>query len=150
MSIREKILEDIKSAMKERKQERVEVLRFLNSAIKNREIEIRPNAITDQEVIAVIQKSVKQRSESIDQYTAAGRDDLVQKEQSEMNILKEYLPQMMSDGDLKKIVDDVVASVGATSVKDMGKVMKAAQEKTQGRADNKLLSQIIKDKLATL
>src|SRR5690606_1733374 len=148
MSLREKILEDIKSAMKNKNQVRVDVLRFLNSAIKNKEIEVRPNELSEQDIVSVIQKSVKQRNESIEQYKAASRDDLVQKEESELVILKEYLPQMLSEAELKKIVEEAVASTGATSPKDMGKVMKAAQEKAQGRADNKLLSQLIKEKLS--
>lgn len=150
MGIREKILEDIKTAMKEKKAERLEVLRFLNAAIKNREIEIRPTPIADSEVISVIQKMVKQRTDSIEQYKAAARADLASKEEGELSILKEYLPAQMSETELKSIIDAAVASVGATSMKDMGKVMKEAQEKAQGRADNKLLSQIIKDKLASL
>lgn len=150
MGIREKILEDIKTAMKEKKAERLEVLRFLNAAIKNREIEIRPTPIADSEVISVIQKMVKQRTDSIEQYKAAARVDLATKEEGELGILKEYLPAQMSETELKSIIDAAVASVGATSMKDMGKVMKEAQEKAQGRADNKLLSQIIKDKLASL
>lgn len=148
MGLKEKILEDIKTAMKEKKQERVEVLRFLNAAIKNKEIEVRPNTLSDQDITAVIQKSVKQRNESIEQYKAAGREDLAEKENIELVILKEYLPQMLSEAELRKIVEEVVASTGATTAKDMGKVMKAAQEKTQGRADNKLLSQFIKEKLS--
>ncbi len=150
MGIREKILEDIKTAMKEKKAERLEVLRFLNAAIKNREIEIRPTPIADSEVISVIQKMVKQRTDSIEQYKAASRVDLATKEEGELGILKEYLPAQMSEAELKSIIEAAVASVGATSMKDMGKVMKEAQEKAQGRADNKLLSQIIKDKLAAL
>lgn len=150
MSIRNQILEDIKVAMKEKQAERLEVLRFLNSAIKNREIEMRPQAISDAEVILVLQKMVKQRTDSIEQYKAAGRADLANKEESEMNILKSYLPAQLSESEIKSLIDAAVASVGATSIKDMGKVMKEAQEKAQGRADNKLLSQFIKDKLATL
>ncbi len=148
MSIKVKLLEDIKAAMKEKKAERLEALRFLNASIKNREIEIRPETITDADILAVVQKMVKQRNDSIDQFKKAGRDDLASKEESELLILKEYLPTQLSESEVKSIVDAAVASVGATSIKDMGKVMKEAQDKAQGRADNKLLSQYVKDKLS--
>jgi uncharacterized protein len=148
MALKERLLEDIKTAMKEKKAERLEVLRFLNAAIKNREIELRPNPVTDSEVMGVIQKLTKQRNDSIEQYRAAKREDLATKEEAELGILKEYLPTPLSDADLKKLVQDSIAAVGATSIKDMGKVMKDAQEKAQGRADNKLLSQYIKEKLS--
>ncbi len=148
MALKERILEDIKTAMKNKNAERLEVLRFLNAAIKNREIEMRPNPVGDTEVMSVIQKLSKQRTDSIDQYKNAGRDDLASKEESELMILKEYLPTPLSEAELKQLVQDSIAAVGATSIKDMGKVMKDAAEKAQGRADNKLLSQYIKEKLS--
>lgn len=148
MALKERILEDIKTAMKNKNAERLEVLRFLNAAIKNREIEIRPNPVSDSEVMSVIQKLTKQRVDAIDQYKNAGRDDLASKEEAELMILKEYLPTPLSEAELKQLVQDSIAAVGATSIKDMGKVMKDAVEKAQGRADNRLLSQYIKEKLS--
>ena len=148
MALKERLLEDIKTAMKAKQPERLEVLRFLNSAIKNREIELRPNPVTDAEVMSVIQKLTKQRIDSIEQFRAANREDLASKEESELTILKEYLPTPLSESDLKKLVQDTITETGATSIKDMGKVMKIAAEKAQGRADNKLLSQYIKEKLS--
>lgn len=148
MALRERLLEDIKTAMKNKQAERLEVLRFLNAAIKNREIELRPNPVNDAEVMGVIQKLTKQRNDSIDQYKNAGRDDLASKEESELAILKEYLPTPLSEAELKQLVQDSIAAIGATSIKDMGKVMKDAAERAQGRADNKLLSQYIKEKLS--
>lgn len=148
MALRERLLEDIKTAMKNKQAERLEVLRFLNAAIKNREIEMRPNPVGDSEVMGVIQKLTKQRTDSIEQYRAANREDLAAKEESELTILKEYLPKQLSEAEVKQLVQDAIAAVGATSIKDMGKVMKDAAERAQGRADNKLLSQYIKEKLS--
>lgn len=148
MALKERLLEDIKTAMKAKQPERLEVLRFLNAAIKNREIELRPNPVTDSEVMVVIQKLTKQRIDSIEQFRAAAREDLATKEESELAILKEYLPTPLSESDLKKLVQDTITETGATTIKDMGKVMKIAAEKAQGRADNKLLSQYIKEKLS--
>lgn len=148
MALKERLLEDIKTAMKSKQAERLEVLRFLNAAIKNREIELRPNPVNDAEVMSVIQKLTKQRTDSIEQYRAANREDLATKEESELLILKEYLPKQLSEAETKQLVQEAIAEAGATTIKDMGKVMKLAAEKAQGRADNKVLSQYIKEKLS--
>ena len=148
MALKERLLEDIKTAMKSKQAERLEVLRFLNAAIKNREIEMRPNPVTDSEVMGVIQKLTKQRVDSIEQYRAANREDLASKEESELTILKEYLPKQLSEAEVKELVQASITEAGASTIKDMGKVMKLAAEKAQGRADNKLLSQYIKEKLS--
>lgn len=148
MALKERLLEDIKAAMKSKQAERLEVLRFLNAAIKNREIELRPNPVNDSEVMGVIQKLTKQRTDSIEQYRAANREDLASKEESELVILKEYLPKQLSEAEVKELVQSAITEAGASTIKDMGKVMKLASEKAQGRADNKLLSQYIKEKLS--
>lgn len=148
MALKERLLEDIKNAMKAKQAERLEVLRFLNAAIKNREIELRPNPVNDSEVMGVIQKLTKQRTDSIEQYRAANREDLASKEESELVILKEYLPKQLSEAEVKELVQSAITEAGASTIKDMGKVMKLASEKAQGRADNKLLSQYIKEKLS--
>lgn len=148
MSIRAKIMEDVKVAMKERNQLKMDTIRFLQSAIKNREIELRPNPIKEEEVTAVIKKLAKQRQESIDQFKAAGRQDLVDKESSELAILQEYLPKAASREETEKVVNEVIASLKATSIKDMGAVMKESVLRLSGSADNKTLSEIIKSKLA--
>ncbi|MES2770237.1 MAG: GatB/YqeY domain-containing protein [Bdellovibrionota bacterium] len=148
MALKERLLEDIKIAMKAKQPERLEVLRFLNAAIKNREIELRPNPVSDSEVMVVIQKLTKQRIDSIEQFRAANREDLASKEESELVILKEYLPKQLSEAEVKELVQASITEAGASTIKDMGKVMKLAAEKAQGRADNKLLSQYIKEKLS--
>ena len=147
MSLREKILEDIKVAMKNKQPERLSAVRFLQSAIKNREIELRPNAITEQDVVGVIKKMAKQRKDSIAEFEKAGRQDLADKEKFELSVLEEYLPQQMSAEDVAKIVDEVIKAQGATNQKQMGAVMKEVMAKTAGLADGKVISDLVKRKL---
>ena len=122
MEVREKLSADMKTAMKEKDQLKLDTIRFLQSAIKNREIDSRPTPLTSDDVMAVIKKLVKQRKESIEQYQNASRQDLADKEMSELKILETYLPAQMSREQIEKIVADVIAEVKATSVKDMGAV----------------------------
>ena len=147
MSLRDQIQADMKQAMKNKEGPRLEVLRFLQSAIKNKEIEVRPNELTDKDTMAVITKQVKQRKESIAQFKEAGRDGLVKKESFEISVLETYLPQQMSREQVEKIISEVIAAVGATSIKQMGTVMKEVLAKTAGAADGKLVSEIVKSKL---
>lgn len=148
MSMKEQILNDIKTAMKARDLETVSALRMVSSAIKNKEIEVRPNELTDQDVTSVLKKLSKQRKDSIEQFQKAGRDDLAQKEQKELSVLEKYLPEQMSEEQISEVVVAAINEVGAASMKDMGKVMQAVTAKTQGSADNKLVSQIVKAKLS--
>jgi uncharacterized protein len=146
-SLKQKILDDTKEAMKARDADKVNVLRFLQSAVKNKEIEVRPNALTDEDVISVLKKSAKQRQDSIEQFANAGRQDLADKEKSELAILENYLPQQMSADQITQLVKEAIKELGATSVKEMGAVMKAVIAKSQGSADNKLVSEIVKKTL---
>jgi uncharacterized protein len=148
MEVREKLMNDMKTAMREKDQVRLESIRFLQAAIKNREIEVRPNAITADDVLSVIKKMVKQRKESIEQYQSANRQDLVDKENAELKVIEGYLPAQMSKEQIEAIVVQVIAETKATSIKDMGTVMKAVIAKTAGAADNKLVSEAIKSKLS--
>jgi uncharacterized protein YqeY len=147
MEIRERIMNDIKVAMKEKNQVRLGALRFLQAAIKNREIDMRPNPITHEEVIGVIKKLVKQRKESIEQYQAGGRQDLVDQEAAELAILEELLPAQLGQSQVEQVVKDVIVSLNAKSIKDMGGVIKEVIVRTQGNADNKLVSEIVKKAL---
>ena len=144
MSLKQKILDDTIVAMKAKEADKVSTLRFLQSAVKNREIEVRPKALTDEDVVSVLRKSVKQRQDSIEQYVNAGRNDLADKEKFELSIIEGYLPQQMGADQIEAIVKETIKEVGATSPKEMGLVMKAVQAKTQGTADNKLVSEIVK------
>ena len=148
MEIREKIMNDMKAAMREKDQVRLDTIRFLQSAIKNREIDSRPNPLTADDVLAVIKKMAKQRKESIEQYQAASRQDLVDKEAAELKVIESYLPAQMSREQIEVLVQDVMAETKATSIKDMGLVMKAVLAKAAGSADNKLVSEVIKAKLS--
>ncbi len=147
MGLREQILEDIKSAMKSKEAEKLSAIRFLQAAIKNREIEVRPNAITDQEVLAVIKKMAKQRKDSIEEFTKAGRTDLVDKEKFELTVMEAYLPQQMDAGQVAKIVDEVIQSTGASTQKQMGAVIKEVMTRTAGQADGKVISDLVRSKL---
>lgn len=147
MEIRERIMNDIKVAMKEKNQVRLGALRFLQSAIKNREIDLRPNPITHDEVIGVIKRLVKQRKESIDQYKAGGRQDLVDQETAELAILEELLPTQLGQVQVEGIVKEVILALKASSPKDMGAVIKEVIARTQGNADNKMVSEIVKKSL---
>lgn len=147
MALREQISADMKEAMKAKDAARLSAIRMVQSAFKNREIELRPNAMPEEEYMGVIKKLVKQRKESIEQFQQAGRQDLVDQEAAELKLLEAYLPAQLSREEIEKIVTAVVAEMGATTVKDMGKVMKEAQARAGGQADNKIMSEIIKSKL---
>lgn len=148
MEIREKIMSDMKAAMRDKDQVRLDTIRFLQAAIKNKEIDSRPNPLTADDVMAVIKKAVKQRKESIEQYQAANRQDLVDKEVAELKVIEAYLPQQMSKEQIEALVVQTIAELKASSIKDMGPVMKAVSAKTAGSADNKLVSEVIKSKLS--
>ena len=147
MSLREQVMNEIKEAMKAKNPEKVNALRLLQSAFKNREIELRPNPMSEEEHLSVVRKLVKQRKESIETYQAANRQDLADGEARELALLELYLPAQMGREQIEKIVADVIASTGANSVKQMGVVMKEVQARTAGSADNKIVSEIIKSKL---
>ncbi|MCA3034339.1 MAG: GatB/YqeY domain-containing protein [Rhodocyclaceae bacterium] len=146
MSLRDRINDDMKIAMKARDSERLSAIRLLTSALKQREVDERIE-ITDEVVLAFIEKMLKQRKDSIAQYTAGNRLDLVAKEQFEVGVLQAYMPAQLSDAELAAILDSVIAEVGAASAKDMGKVMNALRPKVAGRADMGKLSGAVKARL---
>jgi uncharacterized protein YqeY len=148
MEIREQLMADIKSAMIAKDSVKLNTLRFLNSAIKNKEIELRPTAISSDDIMAVIKKLVKQRKESIEQFSTAGRTDLVDQETAELKILEKYVPAQMSKDQIEAMVSEILIATGAKTIKDMGSVMKEAMVKSGGQADGKLLSEVIKSKLS--
>ncbi len=148
MEIREKITADIKAAMIAKESIKLGALRMLQAAIKNREIDMRPNPITPDEVLGVIKKLVKQRKESIEQFQQAGRQDLVDQETAELKVLEVYLPAQMGREQIEALVVEVIATLGAKTVKDMGPVMKEVIARSAGAADNKIVSEVIKSKLA--
>ncbi len=146
MSLREKITEDMKTAMKARETEKLGAIRLLQSALKQKEVDERV-VLTDDMVLAIIEKMLKQRKDSIEQYTAGNRLDLVAKEQFEVGVLSAYMPAQLSEAEVDAIVTAVIAETGATSGKDMGKVMNLLRPKVAGRADMGKLSGLVKARL---
>jgi uncharacterized protein YqeY len=147
MALKDRITEDMKTAMRAGEKERLGTIRLILSAVKQREVDERIQ-LDDGQVLAAIEKMVKQRREAITQFEAGGRADLVAKETAEIAILQTYLPAQMSDADIDGVIAEAIASTGAASIKDMGKVMAAVKAKAQGRADMGAVSARIKQKLS--
>ena len=150
MSLRGKILKDIENAMKDRDMPRIKVLRFLNSAVKNKEIDLRPDPLTEDHIFGVLKKQIKQINESLEHYKKAGYTEQVGKEKFLLSVLESYLPKALTEEELTKIVGQVIVELEARSLKDMGSVMKASMAKAKGSANGKLLSQIVRGELSKL
>jgi uncharacterized protein len=150
MSIKEKIMQDLTAAMKAKDTSRVSTLRMMKTAITNKQIEkgsVNAELIED-EVIKTLQSLVKQRKDSIEQYRKAGRNDLAEKEEAEIKIIEEYLPQPASTQEIIKAVEEAISETGATSIKDLGVVMKTAITKLSGKSfDGKQVNQVAREKL---
>ncbi len=144
--LKDTITEQVKTFMRARELEKVKVLRNVQSVIKQIELD-RQIELDDAGVLDILQKQLKQRQESLAIFTANGRDDLAQKEQFEIGIINEFMPQQMSDEELAALVNAEIATQGASSMQDMGKVMGALKTKTAGRADPALISQLVKKAL---
>ena len=143
---RQRVLDDIKTAMKAGDKPRLATLRLVSAAIKQKEVDERIE-LDEPTVIALLDKLLKQRRESITHYSAAGRDDLVAQEQSEAELIQTYLPEALSEAEIKALIDSAIAETGAASIKDMGKVMAMVKPELQGRADMSVVSKSIKDRL---
>ena len=151
MNIKDKILEDLKSAMKQKDADRLRVLRSLKAKILEKEISERKGGesqISDEQVIEVLMKAAKQRKESIDQFTQGGRDDLVEKEKEELAIIEEFLPKMMSEDEIRASVKEQITQLGASGMSDMGKVMGVMMGKLKGKADGSIVSRVVKEELS--
>jgi len=138
----EQIRADLTSSMKARTAERTSTLRMLQAAIKNEQINLR-HELSDEEAMAVIRKSIKQRQDSVEQYTKGNRPELAAKESAEIEILKSYMPAEMSEAELEAGLREIIASTGAQSKKDLGKVMKEATARYKGRAEGKRIQEIV-------
>ena len=150
MGLKERILEDIKGAMKAQDALLLQTLRFLHSSIKNKEIAIRPNKISEDDVIKVIRKLSQQTRDVIQQSEKAGREDLVNKAKGELKVFESYLPPSLSLDEIKAVVQKSMDDLKVDSVKKMGLVVKDVISQTKGRADNKLISQIVRERLESL
>jgi len=145
-TLKEQIQEDVKSAMRARDQRRLTALRLITAAIKQVEVDKRTE-MDDKAVLAVLDKMVKQRRDSLEQYQNAGRDDLAAQEKFELELISVYLPEALSDDELASLIKQAVADTGASSIRDMGAVMNILREQVQGRADMKAVSSAVKAQL---
>ena len=150
MSLEDKISQDYVSAMKERDAFRSSVVSFLRAQIKNLKIDKRVEKISDEEVITVVKKQIKQRQDSITQFKAGGRLDLAEKEEKEMAILQNYLPAQASTEVIQTTIEEIIKSTSASSIKDMGKVMKETLAKLAGKADSQVVSGLVKERLTKM
>ncbi|HYA90629.1 MAG TPA: GatB/YqeY domain-containing protein [Thermodesulfobacteriota bacterium] len=147
MSLEEKVAEEMKQAMKSGDKLRLSTIRMIRSALKNKEIELR-RKLGDEDVVKAIQVMVRKGEESVEQFQAGGRIDLVEKEKKEMEILKSFLPQLLSQEEIITIIDQSIQETQASSPKDIGKVMKSVLAKIGGKADGRLVNQLVKEKLS--
>jgi uncharacterized protein len=149
MSLKQKITEDIKVAMKEGDVLKKDALRMLDSMIKNTEIEKmkKETGLTEEEIIEVIARAIKQRKDSVAQYEAGGRMDLAEKEKKEIEVLSAYMPQQLSEDEVRIAVKDVIKTLGATSKAEMGKVMGMAMGKLKGQTDGNVVKKLVEEEL---
>jgi len=151
MSIKASILDELKSAMKQKKADRLRVLRSLKAKILEKEISERKGGeseLSDEQIVEVLMKAAKQRKESIDQFEEGGRDDLVEKEKMELEIIEEFLPEMMDEDEVRSAVRKQIDAMGASTMQDMGKVMGVMMGKLKGKAEGSLVSRIVKEELS--
>lgn len=146
--LEEKILNDYKESMKAKDALKSSVLSFLRAEMINLANAKKKNKLDDPEVVTVIKKQIKQRQDSIEQFTKGGRLEMAQKEQKEMEVLKSYLPPELSTDEIKKIIGEIILATGASGIKDMGRVMKEVNLKIAGQADGRLVSDLVREKLS--
>ena len=146
MSLKEKLQEDLESSMKNKDTIKKSVVTLIRAAIKQHEVDNRVE-LADDAIIDIISKQLKQRKDSLAEFEKANRDDLVEETKSEIQVLEGYLPQQLSEEELEKIVIETIAEVGATSMKDMGKIMATIKPKTAGRADGRKINELVKKNL---
>ena len=146
MSLIDQIKEDIKASLREGERLQVSTLRMLVAAVQQKEIDTRKD-VSENEVITIIQKQVQQRYEAATQYKEGNRQDLFEKESEEAEILKKYLPEKLSQEETNQIIEEIINSIGATSVKDMGQVMSQLKERAAGKIDMKIASNAVREKL---
>ena len=150
MSLKDRITSDIKTAMKSKDKVRLETVRSIKKLLLEKEVSVRPQGqetLTEAQELEILAQLAKQRRESIEQYGQAGREDLVAQESQELAIVEEYLPRQLSDEEVAAMIDEIIARVGASSPKDMGKVMGPAMQQLKGQADGKKVQELVKSKL---
>ncbi len=149
VSLREKISSDLKNALRDKKALDLSVLRMLQSAIKNKEIEKRKSdaGLNDEEVLEVVTSEIKKRKEAIEEYTKGQRQDLVDKEKAELEVLMNYMPRQMGEVEIREEAKKAIGEVGVKTPQDMGKVMKILMSRMKGKADGALVNRIVKEEL---
>ncbi len=148
MSLKNRIQEEVKNAMRARDKDRLAVLRLVSAAIKQREVDERIE-LDDEQVLLVLDKMVKQRRESLEQYEKAAREDLAAQEKMELEVIQSFMPEPLSETELEALIKAAIAESGASSMRDMGSVMNVLRPHVQGRADMKLVSQAVKSQLGS-
>ena len=149
MSLQDQLLAEMNKAAKARDRIKLSTIRLIRSAIKNKEIEKR-KPLEDEEILKVISSMIRQRGESIQLFRKGGREDLVKKEEAELMILQSFLPEQLSEEQIKKLIDEILKETEATTFKDMGKVMRTLMPKIAGRADGAKVNQMVREKLSNL
>jgi uncharacterized protein YqeY len=151
MSLKEKLAEDLKTAMRARDAVRLRTIRSLRAALMEREIAERHGGeavLTEEQELAVVQKQAKQRRDAIEQYEQAGREDLAAKEREELEVLKDYLPRQLDEAEVRTVVQRIIAETGASSPRDMGKVMGLAMKQLRGKADGRMVQAVARELLS--
>lgn len=146
MAIKDQLMQDLKEAMKNKEDVRKSVITLIRAAVKQREVDERVE-LSEEQVQDIIAKQLKQRRDSLEEFKKAGREDLIEQTQKEIEIITTYLPAQLSIEEIKTLVDEAIAETGATSVKDMGKIMSVLNPKTKGRADGKVVNEVVRKKL---
>jgi len=147
MNLQEKLMEDLQQAMRAKDVRRCSTLRLLRAAVTNKEIEAK-RPLTDQEVLGIISKEAKQRRETIEEYSKGGRQDLVEQEQAELAILKEYMPRQLGQDEIEALVREAIAELGVRGLSQIGAVMRHLMPRLKGRADESLVNQVVREVLA--
>lgn len=148
MKLIDQIKSDLKEAMKDKDEASLLTYRGILSALHNKEIELKKESLTDEEVMAVLESQAKQRRDSILEFEKAGRKDLAEKEKSELTLIKKYLPQKLKESEVEKMVEEIIKKTGASEMKDMGRVMGELMKESQGKIDGATASRIVKEKLS--
>ena len=143
MSLKQRLADELKEAMKNKDQLRKNVITMIRADIKQIEVDKRVE-LTDDDIIEIVAKQAKQRRDSIEEFEKGGREDLIDQAKQEVNVLMEYLPEQLSEEEIETILREVIAEIGAASMKDMGKIMAAAMPKLKGRADGKVVNQTVR------
>lgn len=147
MSLKDELMSDLKVAMREKNKLNKSVITMLRAAIKQVEVDQRVE-LSDDEIVSIIAKQIKQKNNAIEEFTKGEREDLVEEAKQEIAFLMKYLPEQLTEEELRSLINDVITELGASTMKDMGKVMGALNPKIQGKADTKLVSTIVKEKLS--